>query len=70
MNSDGYNVTITGDRLCTLYDSIRSGQPNFKGLGPPGSRPADRALQLLRKAGLIEYVGTPKRWRAVGDPDV
>lgn len=28
-------------------------------------RKADRALQLLKRAGLIEYAGSPRHWRRV-----
>jgi hypothetical protein len=64
VTADGYDTIITPERLEALYESIRRDRPDFRGLGGVRSaRPADRALQLLRKAGLIEFAGTPKRWR-------
>jgi len=49
---------ITEGYLRDLYEKIRTGRPFFR-----GSEQANRALQLLRLAGLIEYTGKPQRWK-------
>jgi hypothetical protein len=60
---------VTADDLAALYKAIEDGRPDFHtavGSGGASDRKCDRALQLLRKAGVIEYAGTPRRWRVVG----
>jgi len=54
--------TLTGDDLRAIYDTIARGAD----VPCRSDRKKDRAFQLLRKSGLIEYAGTPKRWRVVG----
>ena len=57
--------TLTGDDVRACYIAIRDGGDIARAVGAvSGSdRRVDRALRLLRAAGLIEYAGTPKRWR-------
>ena len=63
--------SFTGDDLVTIYRRLAEGLPIERALLWQGSdRRSDRALQLLRKSGLIEYTGTPKQWRVVGSADV
>jgi hypothetical protein len=65
----GVACQITPDDLAALVKAIGTGRTNFHtaiGAYSAADRKCDRALQLLRKAGVIEYAGTPKRWRVVG----
>ena len=45
--------TLTGADLRALYDQVATGAP----IPDRSARRTDRALQLLRRAGLIRYVG-------------
>jgi hypothetical protein len=52
--------------LQRVYDAVVRGPGERGWIRFPwanGDRRTDRALQLLRKAGLIEFAGTPRRWR-------
>lgn len=55
--------------LRRTYDAIARGYDEHGRLLLPwqgSDRRTDRALSMLRRAGLIEYAGKPKRWRVVG----
>lgn len=56
---------LTPDDIGPFYESIKTKGEVHPGLLGEASigRKADRALQLLRQAGLIEYSGKPKAWR-------
>lgn len=54
---------VTGDYIREVYESVMAGTLGAR----TGAR--DLALRALRKAGLIEYAGTPKRWRVVESSD-
>lgn len=63
--SNGVAWVLTSEELRALYAAIQQSR-----IEPwdvldvvRGDRKADRAFQLLRGAKLIEYSGTPKRWR-------
>ena len=69
--------TLTGEQVIALYRAIQRGAPNpASALGIGGvwsfsDRRSDRAVQVLKRAGLVEFVGSPKKWRAVdGLPEV
>ncbi len=62
--------SLTGGDLALLFELISAGRTDYHaavGALSASDRKCDRAFQLLRKAGLIEYTGTPKRWRVVGE---
>jgi len=59
---------LTGAELVRFYESIREGTPEpWRTLGRHSlsDRKCDRALQVLKRAGLIEYVREVRAWRAV-----
>lgn len=49
---------LTADMLLSVYAAIVAGERVLN----RGDRRIDRALQLLRKAALVEYAGKPARW--------
>lgn len=51
--------SISGAFVAGIYRKIESTQP----LGLTSGRREDRALQLLRKSGLIEYDKAARTWR-------
>ncbi len=60
---------FTGGQLRACYDAVPEGKramtdalgiQSFHGFS---DRRMDRALQLLRKVGLIEYAGKPRAWK-------
>jgi hypothetical protein len=59
---------LPGAELVRFYESILDGAPEpWKVLGRHNlsDRKCDRALQILKRAGLIEYVREVRAWRAV-----
>ena len=56
-DDDRQSWTLTGADLRVLYDQVATGAP----IPDRSARRTDRALQLLRRAGLIRYV----RWQWV-----
>lgn len=62
---------LTSEELCALYAAVGNPPAMCRALGVAflSDRKADRALQLLRRAGLIEYAGSPKHWRRAGAAD-
>lgn len=70
--SDGVRKEpLTEAEVRKLFETMTRTNGEFGGSGLNG-RKLDRALQLLRKAGLIEYVRarpeSPLRWRVVPPP--
>lgn len=60
---------LTGDDLAALFIAIQTGRTDYHaavGAQSASDRKCAVARQKLRKSGLIEYAGTPKRWRVVG----
>lgn len=67
----GFDWTLTGDEVRALYAAIAASERyplQAINCGSASERKADRALRLLRQAGLIEFSGTGpcRMWRAVG----
>lgn len=62
--------TLTSDEVAALYAAVPQGKAAMEHvLGDVlGSRKGDRALQLLRRAGLIVF-SRPGGWRQVGQVD-
>lgn len=60
-------VHITRKQVEALYDAIRARVPDptiYADLGQRSTRPSDRALTLLKKAGLIRYDREQGKWVA------
>lgn len=58
--------SVSGDDVRNLFTAIRYGRENpsvAAGIGSASGRRADRAFQLLKRAGLVRYVG--RAWVAV-----
>lgn len=59
---------LTGAQVVALYHAIPHRNAMFQAVGAGGSasdRRFDRAIQILKKNGLVEYKGS--RWQRVGD---
>lgn len=56
---------VTGEQVKAMYEAIARVESRAKAIGASGcsSRRVDRATQVLRKAGFIEFAGG--KWRVV-----
>ena len=59
----GRHHTVTGEHVRAVYEAIASGDSHVAGMSHAA---AQKSRMLLGSAGLIEYAGTPKRWRVAG----
>lgn len=66
-SSDKPPWTMTGDEIVAFYEKIKAGDLEpYRALGcsSMSERKADRAVQILKRAGLVEFDKTARVWKA------